>query len=32
MKMQNFKEAICHNCGDQGHKSTFCQKNKIGRE
>ena len=23
---------ICHRCGEEGHKSTFCQEEKISEE
>ena len=23
---------ICHNCGEKGHKSTYCQEPKISEE
>ena len=26
---QNHKPTICHNCGVYGHKSTFCQEERI---
>ena len=25
------KPTICHNCGKEGHKSTYCQEEKIDR-
>ena len=25
------KPTICHNCGQEGHKSTYCQEEKIDR-
>lgn len=31
MLMKNQKPTICHNCGKIGHKSTYCQEDKIDR-
>ena len=28
---KNMKPIFCHNCGEKGHKSTFCQKDKIDK-
>ena len=28
-KSMNQKVPICYNCGQKGHKSTYCQENKI---
>ena len=29
MMMKNQKPTICYNCGKMGHKSTYCQEDKI---
>jgi hypothetical protein len=26
------KAVICHNCGEKGHKSTFCQNARVDRQ
>lgn len=30
-KAWNTKQPICHHCGKEGHKSTYCQEEKIDR-
>jgi len=29
--LKNQKPTVCHNCGKKGHKSTYCQEEKIDR-